>query len=118
MNLSCNIGRKARRLRLQAGILSLLATLALAVFLRTQGDDRWWRLLIAPPLQMGILGILQYKTGICAAYSALGIWECPTGTPQKIPDPLIENQFKDRAKVMLLRSFAATALLTALFVLL
>lgn len=118
MNLPCNIGSKARRLRLLAGVLSLLAALVLGAFLLLQGDDRWWRLLVAPPLQMGILGILQYRVGICVAYSALGIWQCPTGTPQKIPDPLIENQFKDRAKTMLLRSFAATAFLMALFMLL
>jgi len=115
--MPCNIGRKARRLRLLAGLLSLLAASVLGAFLLIQGDDRWWRLLVAPPLQMGLLGIFQYRTGICAAYSALGIWECPTGTPQKIPDPLIENQFKDRAKAMLLRSFAATALLMAFFLL-
>lgn len=116
--MPCNIRRRARRLRMVAGVLSLIAAGMLAFALWEQGADRWWRVLVLPPLQFGLMGILQSRQGVCAAYALLGIWECPTGTAQKIPDPHIENQFKERAKRLLLVSLALSCSLLAAFLLL
>lgn len=115
--MPCNIRRRARRLRMLAGVLSLIAAGVLAFALWEQDADRWWRLLVLPPLLLGFLGILQSREGVCAAYALMGIWECPTGTAQKIPDPHIENQFKDRAKRMLLVSLALSFGLLVAFLL-
>lgn len=100
-----------------AGVFSLIAAGLLGWALWQEGADRWWRLLVLPPLQLGFLGILQSRQGVCAAYALLGIWECPTGTAQKIPDPCIENEFKDRAKRLLLVSLALSCGLLVAFLL-
>lgn len=101
-----------------AGVLSLLAAGLLGFMLVEQGADRLWRLLVLPPLQFGLLGILQSRQGVCAAYALLGIWECTSGSAQKIPDPRIENEFKDRAKRLLLISLAISGVLLLAFLLL
>lgn len=113
--MPCNIGRKARRMRLVAGLFAMGAALVLGVMIWSQQNDSWWRILVFPPLFMGFLGILQSRTGVCAAYSLMGLWECPTGSAQKIPDPRIENQLKDKAKRILILSFVLSAVIIGIF---
>ncbi|MEN9354988.1 MAG: hypothetical protein RL318_2313 [Fibrobacterota bacterium] len=103
-------------MRLVAGLFALGAALVLGAMIWSQQEDAWWRLMVFPPLFMGFLGIFQSRSGICAAYSLMGLWECPTGTAQKIPDPRIENQFKELAKRLLIASFLISSLLVGIFI--
>lgn len=112
-----NIGSRGRRLRLALGMGSLSAAVSLTVLLFAFSADPWWRLSVFIPLHLGMLGIVQARTGICAAYAALGAWELDCKGPQQIPDRSLEIQFKERAKKMLLLTSLVSAILTSLLLL-
>jgi hypothetical protein len=112
-----NIGARGRRLRLALGVGSLSAAALLASFLFALDADPWWRLTVFVPLHLGILGVAQARTGVCAAYAALGAWELDCKGPQQIPDMSLEIRFKQQAKKMLLVTSLASALLTFLLLL-
>ena len=56
-----NIGPRERRRRLAVGVVSLLMAAFLLAALVLGGAPRGWRLLIAIPVWMGALGVLQHR---------------------------------------------------------
>lgn len=59
--LQPNIGPRQRRRRLVVGVVALLAAAALLAWLVLSGASRGWRLLIAIPVWLGALGVLQHR---------------------------------------------------------
>lgn len=56
-----NIGLNERRRRLYVGLVATLAAVALLVLSLALDWGRAWRLVVALPLWVGMLGILQHR---------------------------------------------------------
>lgn len=95
----CNIGSDERRLRFNAGILSLVVTLAASVLL-VIFDMQWqWRLLVFLPAMGAAIGLLQGAFRFCVKFGALGVFNFghQLGDVTEITDPV--NRKKDRHRV-------------------
>jgi hypothetical protein len=113
----CNIGVRGRRLRLVLGLVSLGCAVALAVVLVAQPIAAYWRLAVYVPLHLGLLGIAQSRSGVCAVYAALGAWELERNGPQQVPDRNLEAQFKQRAKKILVQTGISSVIASLLLLL-
>jgi hypothetical protein len=56
-----NIGPRERRKRLVFGAAMFTVSVAAAIILLTTGAPRWWRLGLAFPLWLSMLGFLQAR---------------------------------------------------------
>ncbi|MDJ0973232.1 MAG: hypothetical protein QNJ98_02070 [Planctomycetota bacterium] len=58
-----NIGPKERAKRRNVGIVMLAVAIGLAVWMITSGQPPLWRVIVAAPFGMGVLGLLQAFAG-------------------------------------------------------
>lgn len=113
---ACNIGRAERRKRYVLGISALAAALVGV-----------WRTGIATPLEaagvlallfMGFEGVYQGKTGFCAAFGHIGIYDVSDSgkAPDQVRDPA--DRRTDWRRAMQVHALSAGAALAVMAVLL
>lgn len=59
MTQVANIGPKESAKRRNVGLVMLAAAIGLAVWMITSGQPPLWRVVVAAPFAMGVLGLLQ-----------------------------------------------------------
>lgn len=113
---NCNIGRAERRKRYVLGISAFAAALVGV-----------WQTGMATPLEaagiltlffMGFEGMYQGKTGFCAAFGHLGIYDVSENgkEPDQVRDP--DARRKDRRQAVRMHAVSAAAAIAGLAVLL
>lgn len=70
---ACNIGPAEIARRRRSGVVGLTIAAALAVLLVVADLESIPRLAIAPPLFVGILGIIQARLRFCVGFAAAGV---------------------------------------------
>lgn len=115
MTLVCeNIGPRQRRRRLSFGIVMLgIAVTAIAV-LAFYDVARPWRILVAAPVFLGLLGVLQARARTCVALAARGLRNMDDGT-ETVIDPAEISALKGRARRINAQAAALTVLVVGLF---
>ena len=91
-----NISPKGKRVRLLLGSSGLVAVLGASVALVCMDVDPAWRWGLLLPTFASILCILEAKCSTCVILAALGAWDLGCGT-QRVPDPGLESQLRQRA---------------------
>jgi hypothetical protein len=70
---TCNIGAEEIERRRRSGYLGIGAAAVLAGALVVTGAPDVWRLSIAMPLMLGLLGLLQARGRFCVAFAIAGV---------------------------------------------
>lgn len=91
-----NLGSKGKRNRMVIGVVCLAASFAGALWM--VADQVHWvlRLVLLPPMFIGIVTLMQALTRTCVVLAALGAWDLDCGT-QRVPDPDLERRLRHRA---------------------
>ncbi len=93
----CNIGPAEIARRRRSGMVGIGAALALGVGLLLVGAPTASRWLVALPLAVGAVGLLQARLRFCAAYGATGIRNFGyLGQAERVDDPAARRA--DRAR--------------------
>jgi hypothetical protein len=107
-----NIGPAGRRRRLLTGVVMLTAAAAGAVWLVAADMPRPWRLMLALPILLGLLGVLQARDRTCVALAARGLRDMDSGS-----EPIGGSADLERVKAQA-RRVNLTALLAGTLVML
>ena len=96
---ACNIGPAEIARRRRAGIAGLVVAVALAAALLVVGAPAASRWLVALPLAVGAVGLLQARLHFCAAYGAAGVRNFGVlGSVQRVEEAAARRS--DRAKAI------------------
>lgn len=112
-----NIGPEERRKRRVMGTSTLTLALALAVAAVALGWSVGARLVLAPLLFAGFLGILQAREHTCVALASKGLCDLDTG-PQRVEDDARRRALKAKAWRLMAKCGAATVAVLAVVLLL
>jgi hypothetical protein len=99
-----NIGPAERRKRMRLGIVMLSAAAVLAAWLLAAAAPRPWRLIVAVPLFVGLLGIFQARAQTCVALAARGLRNLDAGM-----EPIASRDEVSRVKAQARRVNLTTA---------
>ncbi len=102
----CNIGPAEIRRRRQSGILGLVLSVGLLVFLLVIQADPVWRLLVALPVMSAATGFLQAYFHFCAGFGFKGVYNLakPAGQTETVQQK--EFRQKDRQKALQISAYS------------
>jgi len=104
---ACNIGPAEIARRRRAGIVGLVAAVALAAALLVVAAPAAARWLVALPLAVGAVGLLQARLHFCAAYGAAGIRNFgPLGSVERVAEVAARRADRTKAIAILLAGAA------------
>jgi hypothetical protein len=112
-----NIGPEERRKRRVMGTWTLALALALAGTAVVLGWGVGARLVLAPLVFAGFLGILQAREHTCVALASKGLCDLDAG-PQRVQDDVQRRALKAKAWRLMAKCGAATAAVLAVVLLL
>ena len=70
---ACNIGPAEIARRRRAGFVGVAAAVGLGAILVAIGAPDWLRVLVLPPLALGIISLDQARRGFCVAFAVAGL---------------------------------------------
>lgn len=108
-----NIGPAGRRRRFGMGIVMLLVSVGLLFILVTNGSPRPWRGALFLPAFLGMFGLIQAKEKTCSVLAERGVRNLDEGE-KKIGNEAVARSLKNRGRMILIKSAAFAAALTAL----
>jgi hypothetical protein len=116
---ACNIGPAEIARRRRAGIAGLLTAATLAVLMLIAGTDPLLRWIVAVPLYVGLLGLVQARLRFCVAFGMAGVENFGAlGGQRRVGDRGTASADRRRAIVIAvavaLVALAITALLVAI----
>lgn len=114
---TCNIGRAEIDRRRRSGIAGLLTAATLAVLMLVAGTDPVLRWIVAVPLYVGLLGLVQARLRFCVAFGLAGFRNFgPLGERERVGEAVAVG--RDRRRAVLVTGAVALAALAiaALFV--
>ena len=110
-----NIGPREQARRLRVGVVMLIVSVVVALFLMAIGASRIWRATVFVPLLIGAFGVLQVRAHTCVALAARGLRNMDAGD-EAIADPVELRAVKAQARRVNLQAAALAAGLTAAFI--
>jgi hypothetical protein len=116
---ACNIGPAEIARRRRAGIGGVAVAVALAAILVAVGAPDWARVLVLPPLALGIISLDQARRRFCVGFAMAGLRNFDAlGREERIEDDAARAADRRAALGMVLQGTLVAAAITAVFVLL
>lgn len=104
---TCNIGAAEIARRRRAGVVGIGAAVALAAGLILVGAPAVTRGLVAVPLAVGAVGLLQARLRFCAAYGAVGVRNFGAlGRTERVEDDAARRADRTKAAAIVLAAGA------------
>ena len=113
---TANIGPGQRRKRFGMGIAMLVVTVGLGLIFRISASPRPWRFALFLPAFFGTFGLIQAKERTCSVLAERGVRNWDRGE-KKIDNEAVARALKHRGRLILVKSAASAAILTALLLL-
>jgi hypothetical protein len=99
----CNIDSKGRKMRAAFGIVAIVISMSLSLFLQSWAISPYWQLLIVLPLWAGFNGLWQARYSFCVGNAAKQQFEIG-GKIEKITGT--EDIAKDKKKAMQINAYS------------
>jgi hypothetical protein len=116
---TCNIGPAEIGRRRRSGILGIGAAAVLGAGLVATGAPDAWRLVVAMPLMVGLLGLLQARNRFCVAFALAGVENFGAlGSRRRVADRGPRSEDARHALAMTAQAGIAALAIAAAFVLL
>jgi len=114
---ACNIGPAEISRRRRAGLSGLLTAGTLAILMSLAGTDPILRWIVAVPLYLGLLGMVQARLRFCVAFGLAGLRNFgPLGSQQRVAEPAAIGADRRRALLISAAVAVVSVAMTALFV--
>jgi hypothetical protein len=114
---ACNIGPAEIARRRRAGLSGLLTAGTLAILMFIAGTDPVLRWIVAVPLYLGLLGMIQARLRFCVAFGLAGLRNFgPLGAQERVGGPAEVGADRRRALLVSGAVAVASVAITALFV--
>jgi hypothetical protein len=116
---ACNIGPAEIARRRRAGIAGVAVAVALAAILVAVSAPDWARVLVLPPLALGIISLDQARRRFCVGFAMAGLRNFDAlGREERIEDSAARAADRRAALGMVLQGTLVAAVITAVFVVL
>jgi hypothetical protein len=116
---ACNIGPAEIARRRRAGIAGVAVAVALAAILVAVSAPDWARVLVLPPLALGIISLDQARRRFCVGFAMVGLRNFDAlGREERIEDSAARAADRRAALGMVLQGTLVAAVITAVFVVL
>lgn len=114
---ACNIGPAEIARRRRSGIAGLLTAFTLAVLMTVAGTAPVLRWIVAAPLAMGLMGVVQARLRFCVAFGLQGLRSFgPPGDAERVDDADAARADRRRALLVIAAVVVASLATTAVFV--
>jgi hypothetical protein len=109
-----NIGPKQRRMRLIAGVVTLVVAVVIGGLMAALGQPWFVRLAVGIPLWFAVLNAFQVATKTCVHLAAKGQVNLDQGA-EEVQDQLVAQELRRRARGIYLKTTLVSLVLTLIF---